>query len=79
MEHSRLIKLRAIPPCLPALCLSWPATLLKPRCSYIRVVVWLLTHVQLFVTSWTIARQPPVSMGLLLPWTQGLNPRRLHW
>ena len=38
-EHSGLIKLRAIPPCLPAFCLSWSATLPKPKCSYTGVVV----------------------------------------
>ena len=79
MEHSGFIKLRAIPPFLPAFCLSWSATLPKPKCYYIGVFVQLLTHVQLLVTSWTVAHQAPVSMGLLLPWTQGLNPIRLYW
>ena len=52
-----------------------------------------LSRVQLFVTSWTVARQAPLSMGFSrqelwsgLPFpspgvfpTQGLNPRLLPW
>ena len=31
---------------------------------YMPVCAHLLSHVQLFGTLWTIARQPPLSMGL---------------
>jgi len=63
------------------------------KCFIFVVVVQLLSHVWLFVTPWTVARQAP------LPWdspgknswigccfllqgifpTQGSNPRLLHW
>ena len=34
----------------------------------------LLSHVQLFVTPWTVARQAPLSIGLYSPWNSpGLN------
>ena len=34
------------------------------------MVVYLLSHVQLFVTSWTVARQAPLSMEF---------PRQEYW
>ena len=34
------------------------------------IVVWLLSHVQLFLTVWTVAHQAPFSMGF---------PRLEHW
>ena len=55
------------------------------------LVVQLLSHVQLFVTPWTVAHQAPLPMGFPrqeywngLPFqgiflTQGLNPHLLHW
>ena len=50
---------------------------------------WSLSHVQLFVTPWTVARQAPLSMGILqarilewvchaLPQAQGSNPGLSH-
>ena len=52
-----------------------------------------LSHVQLFVTSWTVARQAPLSMEFsrkeywsMLPFPSlgdipdpGIKPRLLHW
>ena len=36
------------------------------------IVVWLLSHVRLFVAPWTVARQAPLSMWIL-------QPRILEW
>ena len=36
------------------------------------IVVWLLSHVRLFVTPWTVARQAPLSMGFS-------RQERLEW
>ena len=36
-----------------------------PLIKIVVIVVELLSHVQLFVTLWTIARQAPLSMGIL--------------
>ena len=46
----------------------FPATLTSPPCLQIQnccvFVLWMLHCAQLFATSWTIAHQVPLSMGL---------------
>ena len=37
----------------------------KSPCAFLVVVAYSLSHVQLFATPWTVARQAPLSMGFL--------------
>ena len=63
--------------------ISWTSLFLTTQGLFIYVCLRMLSHVWLFLTPWTVARQAPLSMGILqartLEWVAIFSPTGSFW